>query len=118
MLINEDYVSKIFHSKKKEAFISFIPRSSNRCLYTFLTSIIVSYFIGCLFVEESKIKGVLKREINYIYSFKYQINLIMKEVKIRFSIFNIIALVISFFSWFYISCFNNIYPHMKSEWIK
>ena len=53
-----------------------------------------------------------------MYSLKYQINLIMKEVKIRFNIFNIITLVISFFSWFYISCFNNIYPHMKNEWIK
>ena len=118
MFINEDYVSKIFHLKKKETFISFIPRSLNRCLYTILASIVVSYFMGCLFVEESKIKGVLKREKKDMYSLKYQINLIMKEVKIRFNIFNIITLVISFFSWFYISCFNNIYPHMKNEWIK
>ena len=42
----------------------------------------------------------------------------MKEIKIRYNIFNIIVIVFSAFSWFYISCFNNIYPHMKGEWIK
>ena len=42
----------------------------------------------------------------------------MKEIKIRYNIFIIIAGVYSIFSWYYISCFNNIYPHMKNEWIK
>ena len=42
----------------------------------------------------------------------------MKQIKIRFNIFNIIAVALSVFSWYYISCFNNIYPHMKMEWIK
>ena len=42
----------------------------------------------------------------------------MKEIKIRNNIFIIIAGIFSIFSWYYISCFNNIYPHMKNEWIK
>ena len=118
MFINEDYVSGIFHSTKEENFISFVPRSINRCIYTIFSSIVVTYFLGCLFVEESKIKGVLKREKRDVTNLKLQINRVMKEVKIRFHIFVIIAVVFSFFSWFYISCFNNIYPHMKLEWVK
>ena len=39
-------------------------------------------------------------------------------MKWRYNIFIIFTAVISAFSWFYISCFNNVYPHMKIEWIK
>ena len=118
MFINENYVSSLFHSKKKETFISFIPRSINRFIYTVFSSIVVSYFINCIFVEESKIKGVLKRERQDPNNLKYQINLTIKEVKIRFFLFIIIAFGFSFYSWFYISCFNHIYPHMRVEWVK
>ena len=118
MFINEDYISSIFRSKAKETFISFIPRSINRFIFTVISSIVVSYFINCIFVEESKIKGILKREKEDVNNLKYQINLSIKEVKIRFLIFIIIALGFSFYSWFYISCFNHIYPHMRVEWVK
>ena len=118
MFINEDYVSELFHSKKKEKFFSFVTRSINRFIYTVIFTIVVSYFMKCLFVEESKVKGVLKREEKNINNLKYEINFIMKEIKIKYNIFIIITIVSSLFSWFYISCFNNIYPHMKLEWIK
>ena len=118
MFINEDYVSKLFHSTQKETFTSFIPRSINRFIFSIIASIVMSYLMGCLFVEESAIKGVLKREKNDVTNLKYQINLVMKEIKLRNNIFIILAMAFSMFSWFYISCFNNIYPHMKVEWIK
>ena len=118
MFINEDYVSELFHSKKKEKFFSFVTRSIDRFIFTVFSTVVVSYFMKCLFVEESKVKGVLKREGNNINNLKYEINIIMKEVKIKYNIFIIITIVSSLFSWFYISCFNNIYPHMKLEWIK
>ena len=118
LFINEDFVSTIFHSKKEENIISFLPRSINRCIYTIFVRIVVNYFIVCLFVDETKIKGILKREKKDITNMKYQINLVMKQIKIRYNIFIIINSILSIFSWYYISCFNNIYPHMKIEWIK
>ena len=98
MFINEDYVSDLFHSKKNETFISFIPRSINRFIFTVFSSIVVSYFINCLFVEESKIKGVLKRERQNINNLKYQINITLKVVKIRYYIFIIVSFGFSLFS--------------------
>ena len=118
MFINENYVSKLFHSTKEEKFISFISRSINRSILTILTFVVVNYFMECLFVEESKMKGILKREKHNMAIIKYEINILIKEVKIRNNIFIIITFAFSAFSWFYISCFNYIYPHMKSEWIK
>jgi hypothetical protein len=118
MFINEDYVSELFHSTKKETFISFVPRSIDRCIFTIFAKVCINYFIECLFVEERKIKNIFRKEKNDLQNLKYQIGIIMKEIKIRYNIFIIIAGVYSIFSWYYISCFNNIYPHMRIEWIK
>jgi hypothetical protein len=118
MFINENYISNLYHSKKEENFISFIPRSISRSIYTIFINASVSYFIRCLFIDESIIKTILKREKTDITNMKCQINLVMKEIKIRYNIFILVTSIFSIFSWFYISCFNHIYPHIKIEWIK
>ena len=118
MFINEDYISKLFHSTKEENFISFLPRSINRCFYTIIASIIISYIVGCFFVQERRLKSIFKYERNNVYAIKYEVCLVMKEMKWRYNIFILLTAVISAFSWYYISCFNNVYPHMKIEWIK
>ena len=118
MFINEDYISKLFNSNKEENFISFLPRCINRSIFTILASIIIDYIIGCLFMEERRIKNILRFEKDNIPEIKYQISIVMKEIKWRYNIFILITIILSFFSWFYISCFNNIYPHTKLEWIK
>ena len=118
MFINENYVSKLFRSTTKDNFFSFLPRSINRCIYSIAVSLIISYIIGCLFIEERRLKSIFRYEHNNVYAIKYEINSVMKEMKWRNNIFIIITAVISLFSWYYISCFNNVYPHMKIEWIK
>ena len=118
MFINEDYVSKLFHSTKKENFFSFLSRAVNRTIYTVIVSLLVSYIIGCFFVEERRIKSIFKYEKNNPYQIKYDISLIIREIKWRYNIFIIVTFIASGFAWFYISCFNITYPHMKSEWLK
>ena len=118
MFINEDYISKLFHSTEKENFISFLPRSIDRCIYTIIASVLISYIMGCFFVEERRLKSIFKYERNNYNAIKYEVSLVMNEMKWRYNIFILVTLVNSIFSWYYISCFNNIYPHMKIEWIK
>ena len=118
MFINEDYISKLFHSTKEENFISFLPRSIKRCFFAVVARVIISYFVGCFFVQERRLKSIFKYERNNVYAIKYEVCLVMREMKWRYNIFIIFTAVISAFSWFYISCFNNVYPHMKIEWIK
>lgn len=97
MFINEDYISKLFNSNKEENFISFLPRCINRSLFTILASIIISYIIGCLFIEERRIKNILRFEKDNIPEIKYQISIVMKEIKWRYNIFILITIVLSFF---------------------
>ena len=118
MFINEEYVSKLFHSTKEEKFMSFLSRSINRIIYTIISSILVSYIVGCFFVEEKRLKSIFKYEKNNPNLIKYDISLVIREIKWRYNLFILLTFIGSIFSWYYISCFNNIYPHMKIEWIK
>ena len=118
MFINEDYISKLFHSDKEENFISFLPRAVDRSIFTVISCFIIRNLVDCLFVEERRIKNIFKYKKNDIQEMKNEISLMMKEIKWRYNIFIILTLAVSFYSWFYISCFNNIYPYTKIEWLK
>ena len=118
LFFNENYVSEIFNSKKEEKFFTFIPRSYNRFIYTPLLGGIVNYIIDCFFIEEKNIKGIFRREKNNMITLNYEITKVIKMIKIRYALFIVSTFIISIFVQYYIFCFNNIYPHMKKEWIK
>ena len=118
LFINEDYVSQIFNLNKKDTFFSFIGRSMDRFLYTTIVGVILNYITVFFFVEEKKIKGIFKREKGNCIILKYEITQIIKAIKNRYLCFILISFIISILTWYYIFCFNNIYPHMKVEWIK
>ena len=69
------------------------------------------------FIEENKIKRIFKREKDNLLSLKYEITQLIKNIHKRYLYFIIISFIITIFTWYHISCFNNIYPHMKNEWI-
>ena len=118
LFYSEDYISELFHSDEEEKFFSFFPRSISRFFYTTIVGVIVSAIMGCIFIEEGKVKRVFMREKENHVEIKYQISLIIKSMKKNYIIFTIICCIISLFSWYYISCFNNVYPGVKGEWIK
>ena len=118
LFFNEKYISEIFHSKKEERFFTFIPRSINRLVYTSLIGVIIGFILGLFFVNIRKIKGIFKKEKNDILFLKYEITKTIKNVKIRNNIFIATSFISNILIWYYVFCFNNIYPHMRNEWIK
>ena len=118
LFFNEEYVSEIFHSTKEENFFTFVPRSFNRFFYTTLVGVIVGYIIDCFFIEEKKIKKLFIREKNNIIILKYEMSQIVKNVHRRNSWFIFLSFIIISLTLYYIFCFNNVYPHMREEWIK
>ena len=118
LFFNEEYVSEIFHLTEPDNFFSFIPRSINRFFYTTLVGVIIRYVIDFFFIEEKKIKSIFKREKDNIIVLKYEISQIIKNIQSRNTYFIILSFVVIIFTWYYVFCFNNIYPHMRNEWIK
>ena len=116
MLFNEDYISEIFHIEKKESFFSFVPRSINRYIYTTFSGTIIKFLIKLFFIKEKKYIKLLKRsespgQLNSEIYFFYQ------KLSKGYNYFIIITICIALFSWYYISCFINIYQYTKNEWI-
>ena len=62
-------------------------------------------------------KIIFKKEKKNINMMKNKIYQLLKITLNRFIYFIVFSFIISFFTLYYISCFNNIYPHMKFEWI-
>ena len=118
LFFNEEYVSEVFHLKEKDNFFSFVPRSINRFFYTTLVGVIVGFVTELFFIEEKRIKRIFKREKDNIIILKYEVTEIIKDIKRRNRNFIFISLFIIIFSLYYIFCFNNVYPHMRAEWVK
>ena len=118
LFYNEEYLSNLFNSNELEHFFSFVPRRVSEFFYTSAVSIIISYLIGCFSIEEEKIKRIFIRFHKDETKMRYELSLILRTVKKRFILFIIFSLVLSVASFFYISCFNIVYPYIRIEWIK
>ena len=118
LFYNEDYVRDLYYSDEKETLFSFVPRSINRIIYTSLVSGVLDFIISLLFPTENKIKRILIRKKKNIKEMRIKVLITMKSIINNYLIFIVISYIITIFSWYYISCFNNVYPNLKIEWIK
>ena len=118
LFFSEEYLSQLFNSEEKENFFSFIPRSISRFFYCTMVGLVVGIIIDCIFIEEKKIKRIFLREKEDPIQLRYEISLTVKGIRNRYIIFIFLSIFISIISWYYVSCFNNTYPGVRSEWIK
>ena len=116
LFYNEEYVTKIF-DLEKDSFSEKAWRFLDNLFYAFLVGVIINFFIEFFFIEEKKIRTTLKREKDNLLILQYEMTRIIKDIQTRFLSFIIITFIISVFIWNHISCFNNIYKHMKEEWL-
>jgi hypothetical protein len=117
LFYSDSYISEIFNSNEKETFFSFVPRSIDRFLYTTIVGSIIGYILQFSFVEEVKIKKILLKKRENVLTLRYEMSEILKEILKKIKIFIIFNYFIVIFSWYYLSCFNNVYPNTKREWI-
>ena len=83
-----------------------------------MVSIIIGYIIDCFFVDEKKLKGIFKREKDNLINLRHAIIGIIKEIKTRYLTFIIIVFILLGISFYYLLCFNYVYPKTQIEWIK
>lgn len=118
LFISEDYISDLFNSTEEEKFFSFFPRSIKRLFFSTFISVIISYITDIFFLEEKKIIGIYKREKDNKTILKERIRHIVKEIKRRYLAFIIFIFIILLISFYYLLCFNYVYPHTQIEWVK
>ena len=116
LFYDEEYASEIFHLEK-DTFFDMLGRFFGNLVYAALVGIIISYIIECFFIEESRLKKILKKRKGDINILKEEINIIVNGIKKRYIFFIIITFLITIFTWIHISCFNIVYPHLMWEWL-
>ena len=118
LFFSEDYIIKLYHLETEDQFFDFIPRSIGRFFYAVFVGVIIEIIIDCIFIEGNKIKRTFLRDKEDLLQLRYEIANIINSIKKRYIVFTIICFIISLISWYYVSCFNNVYPGVKVEWIK
>ena len=119
LFFNESYISDLLNSSSDaNKLLSFINRIIDRIAIITLTGVIINYIVEFFFVEEKKIKRILRIEKDNVVVLKYEIVQIIKNSYNRYNIFIILSSIIMIFSLYYIFCFNNVYPCIKGEWLK
>ena len=116
---SEAFIGELYNvNEEDENFFSYLPRSIDKILYTTLVSIVVGLITGFFFVDEKKLKGILKREIDDRNVLKEKVKEFMKDIKRRYVAFIMVVSIILIISFFYLLCFNYVYPYSQIEWIK
>ena len=118
LFFSEEYVSELFNSDEEEKFFSFFPRSITRFIYTTIVSGIISIILDFIAVDEQKVKRLFLREKKNTLQIRYEISQITADIKKNYLILIIICVVIDLISFYYVNCFNNVYPNLRDEWIK
>jgi hypothetical protein len=115
MFYNEDYISEIFHNEN-ETFFGIIKRSINNYIYVTFVGTIIKCLINLFFIKEKKYIRILKRAKS-ITELNSEIYLFSQKLRRGYKYFIIISICFTIFSWYYISCFYNVYQYIKKEWI-
>ena len=117
LFFSDSYISEIFNSTEKETIFSFIPRSIDRFLYVTIVGNIIEIILTFFFVEEIKIKQIFLRNKDNSLNIRFEIAELIKDIFKKIKILIIISYIVIIFSWYYLSCFNNVYPNLNNEWI-
>ena len=119
LFFSESVISELYEvNEDEENFFSYFPRSIERIIYCTLVSIVIGIITDFFFVQEIKLKGILIREKNEQIILKEKIVELINNIKTRNIAFITTASIILLFSFFYLLCFNYVYPYTQIEWIK
>ena len=119
LFFSESYISELYNiNEEDENFFSFIPRTIDKIIYTTLVTGFIGYLTDFFFLDEKKIKGIFKREKDNRVVLKRSITMLIREIQKRYTSFIIMSFVIFVISFYYILCFNYVYPKTQVEWIK
>ena len=117
LFINEDFISEIYHSEENN-FFNFLPRSLDRVFYATIVKVLVAYISDCFFIEEKKIRMILKSKRSKPKEKKIKLKEVLNITLNRFIFFIIFSFIITLFALYYITCFNYRYYYITDEWIK
>ena len=119
LFFSEEVISELYNvNEEDENFFSYFPRSIERLIYTTLVSIIVGIIADFFFTDETKIRGIFRRDKENFDLLKENISIYINDLKKRYFAFISVVSIVLIISFFYLLCFNYVYPYSQIEWVK
>ena len=119
LLYSEEVISEIYNAdENEENFFSFFLGSIEGIIYSTFVGLIIDFLIDFFFVDEGKIKGIFRREKHNSIILRKNITELLNNIKKRYIAFISVASFLFIFSFYYLLCFNYVYPYTQIEWIK
>ena len=119
LFYSEEYIGELYEIKEEDdGFFDYITRSIDKFIYTTMVSVVISYIIDCFFVDEKKLKGIFRREKDNLVNLRHEIVGMIRDVQNRYLSFIIVIFVLLLLSFYYLLCFNYVYPKTQIEWVK
>ena len=115
LFYTEDYLSERYNSTEEESFFSFIPNRINEFIYVSCINGVIAYLISYIFDNEETLIQIFKKNKK---KKKERLDSFMKDIERKFIALMIISVIISIFSFMYLSSFNVVYPYIRIEWVK
>ena len=116
--IGDDAVSEIYHIEGNDPYFGFITRAITRYIYVIVINGFISVLMEIVFFEEKYMKKLFIREKKNIINLKIRITKLTKVIMIKAYIFIIVVIIFFVIIMLYLLCFNYVYPHTQSEWVK
>ena len=119
LLFSEEVITELYElDEDEETFFSYFLRSIRRIIYSTLVSIVISIIVDFFFVGEDKLKHIYKKGKMSPENLKELVVNFINDISKRNISFIIVSSIILLFSFFYLLCFNYVYPYSQIEWIK
>ena len=115
---SNEYISKLFYNDNNNYFFLYSKESLFYIYYSIILVSIFGYIIEFFFYDKKYIRHEMKKKNNDEKKLKLIIVQIIGKMKCKYILFLVISYIISIFSWYFISCFNNVYPNTKIQWLK
>ena len=113
-----DYISMLYYNERNKNFEDYIFESIDFLTVSVILISIFWYIMEFFFYNKKYIRHTMKKRSDDEKKLKQKIILIVKRIKVKYIIFIIISFIISTCSWYFVFCFNNIYPNSADNWIK
>ena len=118
LFYSQSYIDELYNLEEEETFWSFAFRATERIVYTSIIGKIMDFIIDFFIISGDKIKKKLDKNEGSKLIIKGEISNLSFEIIRNIHIFIFINFFIMLISFYYVSCFNNVFPNTKAEWIK
>ena len=117
LLYSEEILIQLYNINE-ETFVQFISRNFGHLIYIFIIMKVVNEFLDCFIIQEKKIRGIFIRGKKKLSKIKTDLMILKNKIEKYYIAFIIFSFIIILLSFFYISCFNDVYYYTRNEWIK